>query len=60
MPKWTADGERQLLIFAVTEANITPGSEVWQKVADRIGSGVTAGAVSYARYFSILTVLCIK
>lgn len=53
MPKtWDATLERVLLILVCAEADVKPSSDLWAKVAARLGGGLTASAVSYAPWLT--------
>ena len=54
MPKtWDATLEQVLLILVSAEADVKPSSDLWAKVADRLGGGLSASAVSYAPKLSV-------
>ncbi|KPI34351.1 uncharacterized protein AB675_11065 [Cyphellophora attinorum] len=49
--QWNTELERQLLLWIISEGNLTPNTDVLQKVADRFGPGVvTAKALSQKFY----------
>lgn len=39
--------ERQMLLLAITKANLKPTSETWVAVASLLGNGLTPSAVRY-------------
>ncbi|KIW68082.1 hypothetical protein PV04_04050 [Phialophora macrospora] len=48
--QWTAEKERKMLLLAISAANLRPSTVIWQRVADRLGGGLTASAISQKYY----------
>lgn len=44
---WSPETERTLLVAIAVEADHKPTADVWNRVAQRMGGGLTASAVSY-------------
>ena len=45
--KWDPPSERALLLAAITESDHKPSTQVWTAVANKLGNGLNASAVSY-------------
>ncbi|KAK5270360.1 hypothetical protein LTR99_005744 [Exophiala xenobiotica] len=48
--QWNAARERQMLLLAISSANLRPSADTWTKVASLLGEGLTASAVSQKYY----------
>lgn len=49
MPKsWDNNTERLLMMLVSAESDLKPSTDLWNRVAQRLGGGLTASAVSYA------------
>jgi hypothetical protein len=46
--QWTAERERQMLLLAISRANLRPSADTWTAVAGLLGGGLSASAVRYA------------
>ena len=47
---WTAQSERQMLLTAITEADLKPTQKTWAMVAEILGQGLTSSAVGSANH----------
>ncbi|KAJ9644255.1 uncharacterized protein PV06_05236 [Exophiala oligosperma] len=47
---WTAERERRMLLLAIASAKLKPSAGTWTKVAQLLGEGLTASAVSQKYY----------
>ncbi|KEF53550.1 uncharacterized protein A1O9_10525 [Exophiala aquamarina CBS 119918] len=48
--QWTAERERQMLLLAISRANLRPSADTWTAVAALLGGGLSASAVSQKYY----------
>ncbi|KAK5047160.1 hypothetical protein LTR84_007103 [Exophiala bonariae] len=48
--QWTAERERQMLLLAISRANLRPSADTWTAVAGLLGGGLSASAVSQKYY----------
>ncbi len=44
---WSLETERTLLLVAVSQGNVQPGSALWNAMIQALGDGVTDRAVRY-------------
>jgi len=44
---WTAERERQMLLLAISEADLKPTTQTWVIVAGILGEGLTPSAVRF-------------
>lgn len=43
--QWNAERERQMLLLAISRANLRPSADTWSAVAALLGGGLTPSAV---------------
>jgi hypothetical protein len=43
--QWNAERERQMLLLAISRANLRPSADTWTAVSALLGGGLTASAV---------------
>ncbi|KIV93541.1 hypothetical protein PV10_04751 [Exophiala mesophila] len=48
--QWNAERERQMLLLAISRANLRPSADTWTVVAALLGGGLSASAVSQKYY----------